>query len=233
MNFKRVLKIELYRAFINKLFIFAVLAGSIITISHVIFNVIPMTEFLDDYLNYDKPMMDVHGVFNKWIGGQSFTMQPFLYYLLLPILVTIPFADSFFTDKKSCYIDNIFIRTNKKNYYFSKLIAVFFSAGIVILIPLLINLMLTAMILPSINPQISGGTFPIVANSMWAELFYTHPYIYVFGYLLIDFIFAGLIASISLVVSFWAEHRFIVLTGVPSTFPTKNPLRKLFKISLA
>lgn len=206
-----MLKIELERAIKNKFLLISILIGLVITLSHLVQFVIPISKTLDDYLTINKPMMYPGWLFSTWIGGNSYTLQAFLYYLLIPILATIPFGDSFFLDKKSGFIKNVLIRTKKRNYYISKFIATFIVGGLVIVIPLLANFVLSAMLLPSMLPQASSGFDYINASSMWSTLYYTHPFMYVFSYLVIDFVFSGLIATIALAVSFFVEHRFVVV----------------------
>lgn len=207
---KRLFKLELYRSLTGKAMLSALLIGLVIVLVQVFQEVIPMAKLIDKGLKYNKPMFFPGGTFMCWIG-QSVHMEIFLYYMVLPILATIPFADSYFTDKKSGYIKNVLIRAKKKDYYISKYIATFISGGLAVVIPLIISLLITSMILPTMLPEVAyGGVFP---TSIWSKLFYTNPYIYVLGYLIIDFIFSGLIATIALSISLIAEYRFAVLTA--------------------
>lgn len=207
---KNILKIELTRALKSKTMLLSLIIGTLITLSHVLIYIIPVSNFIDQALSYNKAMYSVPSVFAGWIGNAGYSMQSFLFYMLLPILVTIPFGDSFFADNKSGYIKNVLIRVKKKKYYLSKYIATFISGGLVIVIPLLINLIVSSMFLPSHLPQVISG-YPIGAASMWSKIFYTHPYVYIFSYLLIDFIFSGLIATIALSISLISEYRFSVV----------------------
>jgi len=208
---KRMLKIEISRAFKNKSLLFSLIIGTAIVSAQVLFRVIPLTKKIDEYLYFDKPMAHIGWLFCTWIGGNLTYPENYLFYLLFPMLATIPFADSFYCDRKSGYIKNVFIRAKKSDYYISKYIATFISGGIAIIVPLFINLAISSLILPSMLPQASAGFFAINNASMWGELFYQHPFIFIFLYMIIDFIFGGLFATISLAVGFIAEQRFIAL----------------------
>lgn len=210
-NVLKMLKIEFSRAFINKYLYLSILIGAIITVSHLIQYVIPLSKTLDEYLAFNKPMSYPGWLFASWMGGNQYNMQGYLYYLLLPITSTIPFADSFFLDRKNGFIKNVFIRTQKVNYYLSKYLATFMVGGVAVIIPLLINFGCSTLLLPSMLPQASSSFDFINAASMWSELYFSHPFIYVFSYILIDFVFGGLIATIAVVVGHFVEHRFIVL----------------------
>jgi len=205
---KRLSKIELSRSLTSKGMLSALIIGFVIVLAQIFQEVIPLSRLIDEGLKYNKPMFTPGSTFMHWIG-QSTSMETFLYYMILPILATIPFADSFFTDKKGGYIKNVLIRANKKDYYISKYIATFISGGLAVVIPLIVSFLITSMILPSIFPEVTNGG--VFSNSMWSKLFYTNPYIYILGYLIIDFIFSGLIATIALSVSLIAEYRFAVL----------------------
>ncbi len=206
-----MLRIEFSRAFNNKYLFFSILIGSVITISHLFQYVIPLSSTLDEYLSFNKPMMYPGWLFASWMGGNQYNMQGYLYYLLIPIISTIPFADSFFLDRKNGFIKNVFIRTKKINYYLSKFVATFIAGGTAVIIPLLINFCISALLLPSMLPQASASFDYVNAASMWSELYYNHPFGYVICYMFIDFVFGGLIATIAVVVGHFVEHRFIVL----------------------
>ncbi|SHJ60815.1 hypothetical protein [Parasporobacterium paucivorans] len=205
----RTLQFELNRALKNRSFSVSLLIGLGISISHVVLSVIPSVAQLDNYL-LGKGEYPV-SVFNKWIGGEAYSFQPELYFVLLPILCCIPYVDSLFVDRKTGYTKNIYIRTKKGYYYASKLLAVFISAGLVITIPLVLNLILAAAFLPSIIPESSSMTFPLFEASMWSEIFYAQPYLYICLYILVIFLFSGLISVIGLTVAFFVKTRFVAL----------------------
>ncbi len=208
---KNMLKAELQRAFQSKMFWIAVAIGCVITGWHVVQNVIPAINVgsisISDKIQINYP----NTVFNCWIGGEWVSLQPTLYYIIVPILAALPFADSFFVDQKSGYLKNVFTRCKKRDYFFSKYIAVFLSAGCAVVIPLLLNLLVTALLLPSTVPTACTGIFPMFSNQMWSVLFFTHPYWYIFFYLLLDFVFCGLWSTLSLIVAFYVNNRFVVL----------------------
>ena len=205
----KILKLELSRAIKSKAMLGTILIGLIITVAHNIQYNTAAINFINMASKYPKPMYSPPNAFTEWIGA-SYTAQSFLYYLILPILACIPFADSFFTDKKSGYIKNVLIRANRKDYFMGKYLATFIAAGIAVIVPLIVNLIITSMFLPSYIPNVS--TYGQIGQvSMWSKVFFTHPYIYILGYLIIDFMFSGFIATIGLSISLIAEYRFMVI----------------------
>lgn len=204
---KRVLGIEFKRAFINKMFFIGLLVGGTICVVQIFTQVLPMLEYQERLTTSDY---HPHSVFSKWIGAAP-SFEPTLYFALLPLLAALPFADSLFSDRHSGYVKNIFSRTNRKKYYAAKFIAVFLSGGCVVVLPLLLNLYLSALILPGVTPDVSMGTYPVFSTAMWSELFYTVPYLYVFIYLALIFVVSGFLATIALSVSFFVKYKYVVL----------------------
>ena len=82
------------------------------------------------------------------------------------------------------------IRAGKMPYYLAKYAALFVSGGLAVVTPLLFNFLLTAMFIPAVRPDPSYLTaYGIGPASFLSMLFYAHPFLYVFAYLLIDFLF--------------------------------------------
>lgn len=208
---KPLLKLEMTRAFYNKFFLFASLIGLILVVLQFVQVVLPLAAYLDYYRLYEPEGTYPLSVFNRWIGGESYSPYASIYTMLMPILTVLPFADSYFTDRKNGMVKNILLRTKKKNYFISKYIAVFLSGGVVFTLPLLINFMLSAATLPSLLPEASTASFPIFETSMWSGLYYSQPYLYFLFYFLIDFVFAGLFPTIALAITHFVENRFVVL----------------------
>lgn len=188
---KNELKIEIERVTKSKGLLAAFIIGIAISVSHFMVMVWPLR---DSIMVSTYPL----SAFGKWIGGENASIFPTLYYFIVPILIAIPFAGSYKEDLSTGYIKNILQRTSRKNYLKAKYVTTFFSGGIISVVPLISNYILTAMILPSLIPQSSTGQFPIFSNSMLGELFYSHPYIYMMIYIFINFIFFGLLATLAL-----------------------------------
>ena len=98
------------------------------------------------------------GIFNK------------IYYVLMPLIVVIPFADSYYTDCKNHTIYGILSKCTLKQYYYSKLICVFSSGVIVILIPLLKRLWSnTKSIIYGLSQRIS--TYIFLSSILYKSIF--------------------------------------------------------------
>jgi len=205
---RALLKIELERAFRGAGIKIAMLIGLIISIANFVLEVYPKTENPLQVFVADAQMLP-YNVFNSWIGGKiNFEYSLFIY--IIPILVVIPYGATYFSDMKSGVIKNYYTRIEKKKYLIAKSIAVFLSAGVVTVVPLIANLAMTSAVLPSIIPQ-PTGEFTICANAMWSSIFYTHPYVYIMLYIFAIFLMSGCIACVALSVSLFANNKFVAM----------------------
>ena len=207
-----MIKIELKRAFLNKLFLLALGIGIAIMLYNIVFWVIPTYyEWQDIWAKYGSSKgVYPFSLYNTWIGGRGDTIQNVLYFYLIPIIACIPHASSLLTDYQSNFISQMVTRIDIKKYYFAKIISVFISAGTVVIVPLLLNLLLTACFFPTLIPEVTAGTFSILSTSMWSELFYRHPMIYVLLYLIIIFLFSGFFALSSILLMYIAPNKLLI-----------------------
>lgn len=206
---KNMIKIEMKRAFSNKNFWISILIGMLITGTQIFTWVLPAVEQLDNYMlgKGEYPI----SLFNTWIGASGHTFQLTLFFMVLPILACLPFADSCFVERESGYRIHILMKTEKKNYYVAKCIAIYISGGVAVVVPLLVNMMITAMCIPAIIPEASSRTFPVFEHSMWSLLFYTHPFYYLAGYFVMIFMYAGLFALWGIIASFYLKNKYLVI----------------------
>ncbi|MFP3154662.1 hypothetical protein LQZ18_09595 [Lachnospiraceae bacterium ZAX-1] len=126
---------------------------------------------------------------------------------MFPLLAAIPYAWSYCEEKNSGYQRNIVVRSGKTQYFLSKYIAIFLSGGLTMVIPLAFNFLLTAMVFPAVTPNVIYDTaYGIFGSSLMSALYYSNPFLYLLFYLLIDFVFAGLVACIGFMVSFFVKY---------------------------
>lgn len=208
-----MLKIELKRAFKSRAFLTAVVIGLVIALGQYFQNVLSMVKYLE--MDLEKGVYP-HSVFNKWMGGEYYTLWPMLFYFILPVLASLPYGDSFYRDIQTGYVKNICIRVDKRRYLKAKLAAVSISGAVAVMFPLLLNLILAAVTLPSLQPEPSTGFFFLIDKNMWSSLCLYHPWLYCLFYILLDGIFGGLFACISLAGTLYVSGRFVV-TILPFT----------------
>ncbi len=110
---------------------------NIILILSVILTLIPTVVYAVQFHNAD--INTVPAAYSFFIGSGYVNIFNSIYYILMPLIVALPFADSYYTDRERKTIYAILSKCNARHYYFGKLVCVFLSGFIIISIPLLIK----------------------------------------------------------------------------------------------
>ena len=160
----------------------------------------------------DSPDYGMSSLYNSWIGGEPFSLGYLLFFTLLPILASIPYADSLCAERVNGYSRNVIMKVGRKIYLTSKAIAAFLTGALAVFLPLCFNFVLTACVVPAIQPtRIYGQYYANTSGSMWSVLFYRHPLIFVILYLLLDMFFGGVFAMMSLAVGAFVSRRIVAI----------------------
>lgn len=199
-----ILKIEFKRAFINRAFFISLFIGILLAALQIMDTVLPYAFGFRLGANQYPPT-----IFNYCIGMFP-NVWSSIFYIIFPILATLPFADSFLVDQKSGYVKNIYTRGKKGYYLISKFMAVFSSAGLVTIIPLGINIFFASLCVPAVIPDVSTGFFPIFANATWSSIYYTDPFMYLMLFQLLMLITSGVLACSALLFSFFVKSKYVI-----------------------
>ena len=203
---KQMLKIEIQRAFSGAAFKVSLIIGCLI--STLQFMNVGIKHAMDPMKFYFYNGLDFpYTIVNTWMGAVSDAYYE-VYIGILPLLVVIPYASSYYIDRKLGIINNYYIRTKRINYLIAKLVAVFLSGGVIAVLPLFINLVSTSAILPTL---VWPGGSEINANAMWSDIYYSNIYLYYLLYFILEFICGGLLATIPLMISLWINNTFVLL----------------------
>ncbi|MDC7302256.1 hypothetical protein [Agathobacter ruminis] len=207
------IKIEMRRAFQSKGMLYGLLAACSISIIQIIIDVLPMLEFLQPIseITSKKDIMFPHTVFQHALPFNASSAISLYYYMIIPIFSAIPFATTLYRDQKNGYTKNVFTRTAKNNYYIAQYFSAFVSAGVVAVVPQILNVLIVAIILPSTKPYAGIGYVGIFSDCMFSVVYYKNPYIYLFIFLVIDFIVFGLLNTMALSLSSYMRSEFAVL----------------------
>lgn len=212
-SFVRLWKMECRKAFINRFFGITLCGGIIFCIMSALYNI--ESYFQGQYQLRQlggNPMTQAFGLFNHWIGGEQSSLGYILFFSVFPLLSIFPYGWSQCSEKKSGYTKMVVTRGGKEKYYLAKYLATFLSGAVVILLPLIMNLLITACFVPAVRPSIIYQIYYSVSHAtLCSQLFYEHPVIYVFLYLFIDGIFAGLFAVCGMAFSILLKNRIAVV----------------------
>lgn len=207
--FFRQLSIECKKAVRNKMFFITFFVASVFASMSALYNIGRYYEFESIDGN---PMTQIVSLYNSWIGGDYSSLGSICFFYLLPLLAAFPYGWGYLEEHKSGYVKNMVIRGGKTEYFICKYIAVFIAGGLVILVPLILNYLTVAMFVPAYQPEAHYSMYlGISYGTMWSHLFYTYPVLYDILYILMDFVFAGLFACMSLAVSMVVKNKIAVL----------------------
>ena len=113
---KQMIKFEVKRMLRNPGFYIAMMIGLIVSAAHWIVEVLPVVRRMDKYMSLDFALLYPPNLYNSWICEGN-NMYSYLYLLILPILVTLPYAATFFSDVNNHLIEFICTRADKREYF--------------------------------------------------------------------------------------------------------------------
>lgn len=208
---KKILKSELYKAFINKRFLITILAESAVVLAFVFINVVPVITQTIPWMfeNIDAGWVTyMPGAYYTWLGLMNCAVHAVI-KAILPLLIAIPYGDSLYLEEQSHYVYHINTRTKKSNYYFAKLLTMFLSGGMVAAFPYLLSFLINIALLPmeTVIPSTSVSLGNIVILS---QLYYAAPLLYVFAYLFLTFVGFGILNCFCFTASYVFSNRFLV-----------------------
>lgn len=198
---RRCLNEELKRAIYNPMFLGALLIGIILSAVNV-FEGFSRAEQIKQ-LTQDSLISGMQinksctgfSLFISWISLHSTGFGSSLFYFVLPILAAFPYGWSYSQDRRTGFFSQIVMRTGRHNFFLAKYMAVFISGGIVILIPILLDLLLNAMLLPDRVVRVSDMLLPVFDYSFAGNLLYTNRWLYAIVWCFLSFLWGGAFAS--------------------------------------
>lgn len=155
-------------------------------------------------------------------NGMNMTMV-MIFSAVFPLISCAPFSDSYLLDFDNKSLSVILTRCKRKEYYFSKLTAVFCSGFIAVVYPQILNMLmcLTAFPVESTNVYTwdlwQADTYVNVISESWflfRDLYILSPYLYFLLFLFISSVIGGLVAVIAYQISFFVHNRIFVLSAL-------------------
>ncbi|MCD8006503.1 MAG: hypothetical protein LUF29_05945 [Oscillospiraceae bacterium] len=232
---KVTLRLELRRLFSSKELYIALAIGLALVVWLFVHEVSESVRFAEEYALYgDKVSGYLHypkTVFNSCIELEYDALPPILLYLLFPIIAAFPYASTYCKDKKTGYLKNLLVRIDRRDCFMAKYIASFFSGFLVSGVILLSSLLLTMLVFPILTPEAVTQNYYVQSGDMFGVLFYTHPMVYTFLYILIDMLWCGCMASFTLLSSMFTRSAFLAVTGSFIVFEVLDYVLSLFSLS--
>ncbi|MGN1421609.1 MAG: hypothetical protein ACI4XC_08855 [Eubacterium sp.] len=169
---------------------------------------------------YGDDIISVPAAYAQFFGNaHSNEWFVIIFSMILPFVSCCAFADSYVSDYERNYISICITRVGVKNYYFSKLIAVFICGVFVVFLPQIINYLMCLIAFPIESTyeytwdlwQADTYTYVISESYfLFKRLYIFSPYLYFFTYIIISSIAAGIIAVIGYQASFFVRNKIFV-----------------------
>lgn len=206
-----MLQLELTKALHGRPFRFSLAAGLLIAFFHLATIAIPYAfgpewGFMRDGAGGTYPP----GLFNSWIGGTPFSIASTLFFYCSPLLFCIPYASSLFEEMDSGLAAQIMSRSGRGAYFSSKLAACYLSGLVAYFFPLGANLLGAALLLPALKPEACAGTFFVAPNALFADVFFSHPFVYLALFLLMSAAIFAVVALGAMLGSFVFPNKLLV-----------------------
>ena len=109
---KRLLRLELKKALKNRFFVLSVSIMTLFAVlsavymyqnnSAVLYGIVG-ERFAENGKLIDNPMLSLLGFYNAWVGGENLSLAYSVFYTLLPVAAALPYAWSFFLERKTGY----------------------------------------------------------------------------------------------------------------------------------
>lgn len=217
---RQVVGMELKKAFCSKKFLLGIcllLLFSVLSAVYMIegragYNPDSILASMEGGQFTHNPDLALFTFYNSWIGGDDLSLAANLFYTLLPVGAALPFGWSYYLERKTGYLKNIYTRVGKGTYLAGKTIAVFLSGASVVAVGLIVNILLVFAKIPVVTPFAAYNFYNhVYLSNLWADLYFAAPWLYVLLFALLDILYGGIFALLSFAVGFYFRNIFAVL----------------------
>ena len=214
-----IVQTELKKAFSSFSFLFSLLLGAVTCIlqslwfySHVYRSNLSMLSYVCGLSNEDPKYGEWYAtcLLEGWLGCESYSSYKSFFLLVLPLIAVIPYGISLLQEWRSGYVMQMLVRCGRKQYITAKSIAVFFSGGIVIAVPMLVSLIVNLCYLPATGIDMLSMQGQLIDRNMWVNLYYDSPIVYALCYTIVLFLYGGIYAVSSVICTGWLDNRFTI-----------------------
>lgn len=216
----KCIKTELRKALRSPMFVLALLAGGALALGDAVYNSsniqqfaafvegaasMGVTKFSLDHIGYS-----LFALAMPYDGGNFSGM---LFLFIWPVLAAMPYGWSYCQERRNGLSNQIISRCGARRYFVSKYVAVFVSGGLAVSLPLLLNLLANAMVLP--YSEMSPLILPAInSQSFLAELYFTCAWAHGLVWCCVVFLLGGATACLCFCVGTWLRLQ-VVVTLVP------------------
>lgn len=207
---KKTLKIEFQKVFASKMFWIALMIGICLAGAQAV-QTAKYVQWVNEGTDFHPSGFDSTSLLVFWLGVDNRTAIGSIFFLTLPILASMPFGASYFTERKTGYSVQMITRSGQVMYLWAKWIATFVSGILVIMLPLLLNLMANALVCPLGKVRVLSLIVYVGQESFASKLFYSHPLVYILVSLILSSVWGGICSTISLTVGMFLKNKILII----------------------
>lgn len=208
-----IFKIEMKKVFKGKLFWLVIAFAVVLTVLSAVYELQSSKKDFDTLAGFGYNVMSatLDNTYVNTVYRDFTSITPAMFYRFIPLICVLAYGWSYSSDVRSGYIKSIITRTSKLKYLTSKYFATFISGGLVVLIPILVNILTLACFMPFRMPNIYESIYYAELPAFaFANLFYKAPALYMVIILIFHFILGGLFATFAMAVSMFTTNKYIV-----------------------
>ncbi len=210
-----LIRLEMRRALGNRLTLTCLVIGVALALAAAVEATLDFWTFFDEGVAHiEETYADqfAKGAFTEWMPMAVMRSVPNLFFFSAPLLIGLSYAWSWRSDVRKGYAASILTRAPRAEWDRAKGLATFVVSGIVVAVPLLVNLAVVLCLVPAYPPDIVG----VVYTGLWTKvflsnLFYTCAPAYVAVRVVLDFVLAGLWGTTVLALSRFMRNRVAIV----------------------
>ena len=215
------LRADIYKLRHSRGLYFSLFVGLIICIINLIITINEQhysMEMLQKYENMKNIYYPIT-VSNSALGINNYAFTTSIFFTILPILAALPFGLALFTEKKNGYINFCLTRTKSSHYYMSKIIVAFIGGSLTCGAILIFSIILNSAFVSSAPPEVITALFPVAYdNTYYLDFYLNYPVLFMLFYTMIDMLYAGWLAVLSVLATFIFDYRITVLVFPFATY---------------
>ena len=168
-------------------------------------------------ISASKNIPATNSPYTMWISIDQFTFVPTIFFILLPLIASLPASTLLKEDFTNGYFYKLKMGKSIKQILLGYLKIAFMTGFIVIAVPLQFNFLSWFMILPNIKPDnllninIGARNFTM----LFVSLYYSHPFVHAILSIIFSSLWGGLFSVFAMVTSLWIKNKFAAMcTGL-------------------
>ena len=160
------------------------------------------------------PIPPMDSPYTRWLSIDPFNFSPIIFFILLPLIASIPAASLLKEDADSGLLAKVKLCFPVQKVIRSYVGLAFLTGFILVALVLALNLLFYFMMLPNIRPDnlLNSNILLTNQNTLFVSLYYANPLLHALISILFASFWGGLFAVFVMVTSLWIKHVFVALS---------------------